>query len=139
MEAQSSGSDTSASEDEGFFEDEEASEESPSIEDEDDFDVDAEPDAARVAQWVDEEELDETPDEDEDESDSADGRHIDGARLVRLSLFLSDNGHSFGPLCSNRKQTCIRYPSAFFVKRRKLFRKPKQRQTQKTMGTMPMR
>ena len=68
---------------EDFFEDDSDSDPSGSEAEEeaeeDDPYADAEPDAARVAQWVDEEELDNVSDESESEGDE----EADGARLVR--------------------------------------------------------
>ena len=77
---------------EGFSEDEDGSDGalSNSGEDEDELRADAEPDAARVAQWVDEEELENISEEEEESTDG--GENADSTRLVRSLALLAFPG-----------------------------------------------
>ena len=78
--------------DENLSEDEDGSDGAVSDlgEDEDELRADAEPDAARVAQWVDEEELENISEEEEESTDG--GENADSSRLVRSLALLAFPG-----------------------------------------------
>ena len=85
----SSDDESSRSEEEDSLEQESGHESQSGSEDEFDDIDDAEPDAPRVAQWVDEEELDEiSADDTDDEIPEDDLGEVDDARLVRFECVL---------------------------------------------------
>lgn len=65
------------------LEEEESSEKKDSGGEQEEFDADAEPDVPRVAQWVDEEDLEDISDEEFESSSGESEEEVDGDRLVR--------------------------------------------------------